>query len=112
MCHVEEPLLFIQTPPFYYVDLEKVSTQQFFDESTSIYEISRSDKMNPVVLKQLQYFSQPSNKKNSRKLGFHLKNNQKLYGIIEEFDGANVKLRIEKNIELINLNDILAITTT
>ena len=112
MCNVEEPLLFIQTPPFYYVDLENESTQPFFDESTSIYEISRSDKINTVVVKQLQYFLQPTIKKSGRKLGFHLKTNRKVLGILEEFDGANVKVRIEKDIELFNLNDILAITTT
>ncbi|MEK9197559.1 4-diphosphocytidyl-2C-methyl-D-erythritol kinase [Ureibacillus sp. 179-F W5.1 NHS] len=108
---MEEPLLFIPTPPFYYIELDKEETQQFFEESTSVYEISRSEKTNSVIAKQLYYFCQPVRKKSGRVLVLNLRNNEKVIGVIEEFDGYQVKMKVNENVEVINGTDIVSIST-
>ncbi|WP_449442244.1 hypothetical protein [Ureibacillus acetophenoni] len=43
---LQQPKLFIQSPPFYYVQVKESPVQDntFYEESTSVYEISRSEK--------------------------------------------------------------------
>lgn len=106
---MEEPLLFIQTPPFYYIDVENTE-EAFLDESTSVYEISRRERIkNSVVAKQLHFFSQPMNRKN-RVLVFQLNNGNKITGMIEELDGIQITIRAENETMIINANDIESIT--
>lgn len=113
MCKVEEPLLFIPTPPFYYVEINDVkeATNTIIDESTSVYEISRAERItNPVIAKQLQYFAHTTRGKSSRYLVFHLKNDEKLIGLIEGMDGTNVKVKTFQQVQIINGNDIQSIS--
>ena len=111
MCKVEGPLLFIPTPPIYYIEVETEQEEPFLEESTSVYEISRTERINPVIAKQLNYFSQPARKKAGRSLLFNLKNNERIMGVIEEFDGFNVKIKTSQAVEKVNGNDILSILT-
>lgn len=111
---IQQPKLFIQSPPFYYVEVKEspVSDNTFFDESTSVYEISRSEKVekiqNDVILRQLNYFSQPLYR--TRNYVFHLENGGKIEGKIEEVDGSNVKVKTSTDVTFINGNQIKAIT--
>lgn len=107
-----EPLLFIQTPPSYYIDLDEkqVSDDTLYEESTSIYEISRKERIkNPVIARQLHYFSQPINRKN-RYLVFHMENGEKHTGIIEELIGVELKIKSDEEFITINANHIQSIS--
>lgn len=112
---LREPKLFIQSPPFYYVDVKESPVQDhtFYDESTSVYEIARSDKnekiQNDVILRQLNYFSQPLNR--NRNYVFHLVDG-KVIGKIEDFDGINVKVKTLTDVVSINGDEIKAITVS
>ncbi|MED3661838.1 4-diphosphocytidyl-2C-methyl-D-erythritol kinase [Ureibacillus sp. FSL K6-8385] len=107
---MEEPLLFIQTPPFYYIDVEEDAEEACLEESTSVYEISRRERIkNPVIARQLHYFSQPGNRKH-RHLTFHLTNGEKITGLIEGLDGINIKIRTKNAITTIHANDIASIS--
>lgn len=114
---LREPKLFIQSPPFYYVDVNELPVQDntFYEESTSVYEISRSEKIekldtiqNDVILRQLNYFSQPLYR--TRSYVFHLEDGGKVIGKIDEVDGSNVKVKTSTNLVVINGNEIKAIT--
>ncbi len=105
MCKVEQPLLFIPTPPVYYIEQEEA----FLEESTSVYELSRTERINPIIAKQLNYFTQPARIKAGRSLVFNLKNNEKIMGVIEGFDGANVKIKTYQAVETLNASDIISI---
>ncbi|WP_052126149.1 hypothetical protein [Ureibacillus massiliensis] len=109
---VREPLLFIQSPPFYYVEVKEteVEADTLLDESTSVYEISRTEKIqNEVIVRQLSYFSQPNHR--HRNLVFHLDDGDKITGRLEEVDGISVKIKTTtNNLILINGNEIKAIT--
>ncbi len=114
---IQEPKLFIQSPPFYFVDVNEtaaVQEQTFFEESTSVYEISRTEKIdtlqNEVVFRQLNYFSQPLYR--NRNYMFHLEDGEKIIGKIEELDGVNVKVKTPNNLIIIDGNNIKAITIT
>ncbi|WP_052123935.1 hypothetical protein [Ureibacillus manganicus] len=111
---LQQPKLFIQSPPFYYVEVKESPGEEntFFDESTSVYEIARSEKVekiqNDVILRQLNYFSQPLYR--SRNYVFHMEDGGKIVGAIVEVDGLNVKVKTSTNLEIINGNQIKAIT--
>ncbi|BDH60903.1 hypothetical protein MTP04_10330 [Lysinibacillus sp. PLM2] len=109
---VREPLLFIQSPPFYYVEVKEnaVEADTLLDESTSVYEISRTEKIqNEVIVRQLNYFSQPNHR--HRSLVFHLDDGDRIIGKLEEVDGISVKIKTTtNNLILINGNEIKAIT--
>lgn len=111
---LREPKLFIQSPPFYYVDVKESPVQDntFYDESTSVYEISRSEKnekiQNDVILRQLNYFSQPLNR--NRNYVFHLDNGEKVTGTIDVVEGVNVKVKTLTDTVSVNGNTIKAIT--
>ncbi len=111
---LQEPKLFIQSPPFYYVEVKESPVQDntFYEESTSVYEIARSEKIekiqNDVILRQLNYFSQPLYR--NRNYVFHLEDGRKIVGKIEELDGINVKIKTSNDLVLINGNEIKAIT--
>ncbi|MFC5558442.1 4-diphosphocytidyl-2C-methyl-D-erythritol kinase [Ureibacillus thermophilus] len=106
---MEEPLLFIQTPPFYYIETDE-DTEKSLDESTSVYEITRTVRIkNPVIARQLHYFSQPSQRK-KRHLTFHLTNGKVITGFIEGLDGIMIQIRTEKEITTINANEIESIS--
>lgn len=113
---LREPKLFIQSPPFYYVDVKEspVQEQTFYDESTSVYEIARSDKnekiQNDVILRQLNYFSLPLNR--NRNYVFHLEDGERVIGKIDEIDGINVKVKTLTDLVSINGNEIKAITVS
>lgn len=105
-----EPLLFIQTPPSYFIDLEEKEEDTYYDESTSIYEISRKERItNSIIAKQLHYFSQPVNRKN-RYLVFIMNNGEKHIGIIEELIGVHVKIKTHEDSITINANEIKSIS--
>lgn len=107
---MEQPLLFIPTPPVYYIEMEPAQEEPYLEESTSVYELSRaSEKINPVIAKQLNFFSQPVRKKAGRSLIFNLTNNERITGVIEEFDGVMVKIKTYENVETINGSDIVSI---
>lgn len=126
---MEEPLLFIQTPPFYYVEEEVTENetvivadrvedeqvveepQQFLEEeSTSVYELSRTERIkDPVIARQLNYFLQPVNQQ--RLLTFYLLNGNEETGKIIELNGLQVKIRNNNEELFINANEIKAITT-
>jgi len=109
---VEEPLLFIQTPPFYYIEVDEDTEEASLEESTSVYEITRREQIkNSVIARQLHYFSQPINRKN-RHLIFHLNNGEKITGIIEGLDGILIKIRTQDDLKTINANDIETITVS
>nr|WP_106783857.1 4-diphosphocytidyl-2C-methyl-D-erythritol kinase [Lysinibacillus timonensis] len=109
---VREPLLFIQSPPFYYIDVRETTVNEednILEESTSVYELTRTEKIHDeVIVRQLGYFSQPVNR--NRSLTFHLEDGEKLVGKINEIDGIHVKVKTNNNIVLINGNEIKAIT--
>ena len=115
---MEEPLLFIPTPPFYYIEVEDAGPQDVLDvsmdESTSVYEMSRSGSgriVNPVIARQLNFFSQPLN--SNRTLRFHLKNGENIVGKIERYSGGViVKVKTKDQIRDIDGNEIDFITTT
>ncbi|SOB91748.1 hypothetical protein SAMN05880501_101374 [Ureibacillus xyleni] len=109
---MEEPLLFIPTPPFYYIEVEESEQQEpYLDESTSVYEISRSGRiLNPVIARQLSFFSQPLN--SSRTLRFHLKNGDNVVGKIAGLNGVVVKVKTKDDIRELDGNEIDLITTT
>lgn len=107
---MEEPLLFIQTPPFYYVEVDEDTEEACLEESTSVYELSRRERIkNPVIARQLHYFSQPVNRKN-RCLTFHLTNGEKITGFIEGMDGILIKVRTLNETKTINANEIESIS--
>lgn len=125
---MEEPLLFIQTPPCYYVEVEEVKSetvivdekvedeivveepQQFLEESTSVYELSRTERIkDSVIARQINYFLQPINQQ--RLLTFYLLNGNEETGKIVELNGLQVKIRKNDEELFINANDIKAITT-
>lgn len=111
---LQQPKLFIQSPPFYYVEVKDLSVQDnaFYEESTSVYEISRSEKFekieNDVILRQLNYFSQPLYR--TRSYVFHMEDGDKIVGKIAEIDGINVKVKTVTDEVTINGNGIKAIT--
>lgn len=138
MCQkVKEPLLFIETPNFVDVgetdkveifkaeivedviqtviadetlDEEIVKESQVFEESTSVYELSRAERIkDPVIARQLNYFLQPINKE--RLLVLHLYNGDEVIGKITELIGLDVKLTMNDQELFINANDIRTITT-
>lgn len=105
---LQEPLLFIPTTPFYYVEVEEREERSYFDESTSVYEIHRTERVeDSVIARQLNYFSQPIN---SRTLLFHMKNGENHIGMIEEYKGRNVKIKTTTETKLIDGNEIEAIS--
>ena len=107
---MEEPLLFIQSPSFYYYDVEDEKDEAFLDESTSVYEISRRERIkNSVIAKQLHFFTQPINRKN-RQLVFNMNNGEKIIGVIDSLDGINLKVLTTKETVVINANDIKSIS--
>ncbi|NLY79435.1 MAG: 4-diphosphocytidyl-2C-methyl-D-erythritol kinase [Lysinibacillus sp.] len=107
---MEEPLLFIQSPSFYYYDVEDEKDEAFLDESTSVYEISRRERIkNSVIAKQLHFFTQPINRKN-RQLVFNMNNGEKIIGVIDSLDGINLKVQTTKETVVINANDIKSIS--
>lgn len=115
---LQEPKMFISTTPFYYIEVEKqeektylVEEQEektYLEESTSVYEINRTERVNDLVIaRQLNYFSQPAN---SRTLLFHMKNGESHIGLIQEYKGKDVKIKTAKEEVVINGNEIDAIT--
>ncbi|RUL54279.1 MULTISPECIES: 4-diphosphocytidyl-2C-methyl-D-erythritol kinase [Lysinibacillus] len=107
---MEEPLLFIPTPPFYYIEVEEAE-QQPYEESTSVYEITRSERIkNLVIARQLSFFSQPIN--SNRLLRFYLNNGDSIIGKIKEVNGATVKVLTTSDIIEIDGNAIEIITTS
>ncbi|MBM7607901.1 hypothetical protein QUF56_04680 [Ureibacillus composti] len=109
---IQEPLLFIPTPPFYYVEVEdQVESEReevYFEESTSVYEIQRAERVTDLVIaRQLSYFSQPMN---GRLLQFYLKNGEVVIGMIEELNNSIVKIKTAQESKIINGNDIEEIT--
>ncbi|MCP1143826.1 hypothetical protein [Lysinibacillus endophyticus] len=112
---MEEPLLFIPTPPFYYIEVEEAEPQDVLDvsmeESTSVYEIARSGRVvNPVIARQLNFFSQPIN--SNRILRFYLSNGESITGKIQEINGNIVKINNNEDIIEIDGNQIEVITTS
>lgn len=107
---MEEPLLFIQTPPFYYIDVNEEKDEAFLDESTSVYEISRRERIkNSVIARQLHFFTQPINRKN-RTLVFNMNNGEKFIGVIEDFNGIILKVQTSNETIEINANEIETIS--
>lgn len=109
---MEEPLLFIQTPPFYFIEVDKHPDEASLEESTSVYEITRREReqiKNPVIARQLHYFSQPGIRKN-RSLTFHLTNGEKITGLIDGMEGILIKIRTPKDTITINANEIATIS--
>ncbi|MFJ8234576.1 hypothetical protein ACIQ34_02390 [Ureibacillus sp. NPDC094379] len=108
---IQEPLLFIPTPPFYYVEVEELESKReevYFEESTSVYEIQRAERVTDIVIsRQLSYFSQPMN---GRLLQFYLKNGEVVMGMIEELNNSIVKIKTAQESKIINGNDIEEIT--
>lgn len=101
---MEEPLLFIPSPPVYFLEI-KESEQTFLDESTSVFEPLRSDRiLDQVIARQLNYFSQPINQ--NRLLLFKLVNGETVIGVIEGLEGINVKIKNGEQILIINGNEI------
>ncbi|MFY3790362.1 4-diphosphocytidyl-2C-methyl-D-erythritol kinase [Ureibacillus sp. MALMAid1270] len=113
---LQQPKLFIQSPPFYYVEVKESPVQDntFYEESTSVYEISRSEKFekieNDVILRQLNYFSQPHNR--VRNYVFHLENGEKVVGKIEDISGDKVTVKTVNEPIVIDGNKIKAITVS
>lgn len=101
---MEEPILFISSPPVYFTEIVEVK-ETFLEESTSVFVPNRSDRiLDQVIARQLNYFSQPINQ--FRTLVFHLANGEKLVGKVEEVAGSDVKIKSLGQIYVINGNDI------
>lgn len=77
---MEEPLLYIQTPP---------PAKLVEEASTSIY--IKKEPVASLILHQLRFFSRPLNKE--RQLYFQLKNGEALVGSIEKLRGEEVLVR-------------------
>jgi hypothetical protein len=107
---MQEPLLFIPTTPFYFIEVEpELEEKPFLEESTSLYEISRPERIeNPVIARQLHFFSQPVN--SHRLLTMHLKNGETYQGYIQTVESINIKLKVKDQIQIINANDVEAIS--
>ena len=106
---MEEPILFISSPPVYITEIVE-ATETFFEESTSVFVPNRSDRIvDQVIARQLNYFSQPINQ--FRALIFYLINGDKLIGRVEEVVGSDVKIKSANEIFVINGNDIEKITS-
>lgn len=108
---MEEPLLFIPSPPFYYVDEVRESNEKSLsDESTSVFEMNRSERIkDSVIARQLHFFLQPVNRL-TRTLTFHLKNGESVTGKIEDLVGINVVVKTEEGTVSINANEIETIS--
>lgn len=104
---MEEPLLFIPSPPFYYVEVtESKNEETILDESTSVFEINRSERIkDPVIARQLHFFLQPSNR-NGRYFTFNLKNGESVTGKIINLIGINVVIQTLEEEVSVNANDI------
>lgn len=115
---MEEPLLFIPTPPAYFIEVKVEEKEEAEDtmevqleESTSLYEIARAERIeNPVIARQLHYFSQPVNRR--RILIFNLKNGESIRGNIQKIEGINVNLKMNNQLRIINGNEIEEITAS
>lgn len=106
---MEEPLLFIPSPPFYYVEDLSVSKE---DESTSIFEMHRTERIqDSVIARQLHYFLQPVNR-NKRTLTFHLKSGNSITGKIEDLVGIELVIKTENATATINANEIKTISNS
>lgn len=77
---MEEPLLYIQTPP---------PARVVEEASTSIY--MKKEPVASLILHQLRYFSRPINKE--RQLYFQLKNGESLVGSILRLRGEEVLVK-------------------
>lgn len=104
---MEEPLLFIPSPSFYYVEVtESKDEKTLADESTSVFEINRSERIkDPVIARQLHFFLQPSNR-HGRYFTFYLKNGESIIGKIVDLIGINVVIQTSKDEVSVNANDI------
>lgn len=107
---MEEPLLFIPSPPVYYIDeMKSLQEQTLVEESTSVFEINRTERIkDSIIARQLHYFLQPSNR-NGRYLTFHLKNGESVTGKIIDLIGINVIVKTLKEEVTVNGNDIESI---
>ncbi|MFC7685627.1 4-diphosphocytidyl-2C-methyl-D-erythritol kinase [Ureibacillus sp. GCM10028918] len=105
---MEEPILFISSPPVYFTEIVEVK-ETFLEESTSVFVPNRSDRiLDQVIARQLNYFSQPINQ--FRTLVFHLGNGEKVIGKVEEIMGSDVRIKSSNQTFMINGNDIELIT--
>ncbi|RHW39852.1 4-diphosphocytidyl-2C-methyl-D-erythritol kinase [Lysinibacillus yapensis] len=105
---MEEPLLFISSPPFYFTEVEKTEIP-FIEESTSVFVPNRSDRIvDGLIARQLHFFSQPTNQ--FRTLIFHLTNGEKVIGRLQGVEGTNVHIQSIDQKIVINANDIETIT--
>ena len=105
---MEEPILFISSPPVYFTEIVEVK-ETFLEESTSVFVPNRTDRIvDQVIARQLNYFSQPIN--HFRTLVFHLEDGDKVVGKVDEVVGSDVKLKTSNEIIMINGNEIKAIT--
>lgn len=104
---MEEPLLFIPSPPIYYIEeVETSDERKMVDESTSVFEINRTERIkDAVIARQLHYFLLPQNR-NARYLTFHLKNGGSLTGKIVDLIGINLVVKTSNGNITINGNDI------
>lgn len=101
---MEEPLLFIPSPPVYYIEPVKSVDERLAEESTSVFEIHRSQRIkDSVIARQLHYFLQPQN---ARPLTFYLKNGQSVTGKIVKLIGIDLVIKTSQNEITINANDI------
>ncbi|MDN4492306.1 hypothetical protein [Ureibacillus aquaedulcis] len=105
---MEEPILFISSPPVYFTEIAEVK-DIFLEESTSVFVPNRSDRiLDQVIARQLNYFSQPINQ--FRTLVFHLVDGDRMVGKVAEVMGSDVKIKLSNQITMINGNDIKQIT--
>lgn len=101
---MEEPLLFIPSPPVYYIEPIKTVDEQLTEESTSVFEIHRSQRIkDSVIARQLHYFLQPQN---TRLLTFYLKDGQTVTGKIVNLIGIDLVIKTSQEEVTINANDI------
>ena len=100
----EEPLLYIKTPTF-------ITERQVFencDESTSVYE-KVPVVGNELITRQLRFFARPM--KRARPLLLVLMNGERFIGTINEVNGNEVKVQCYDTVRLIDIQEIVAIST-
>lgn len=101
---MEEPILFISSPPFYFTEVEELKAS-YLEESTSVFVPNRSERIiDQLVARQLNYFAQPVNQ--SRTLVFHLLNGDKIIGSVLGVEGNSVAIKSADQVIPINANDI------
>mgnify|MGYP003545353230 CR=1 FL=1 len=105
MCRLQQqPLLYIVSPT-YSVEI----VQQ--EESTSVYERPTPQVIEDELIKrQLHFFARP--RKNPQPLLFVMRGGERVVAILEELQGADVKVRMADEVKMINGNEINAIYRT